>query len=508
MGRAPVSCFRIRGSPEQGEPFEYISDPIERSKRRARAPLENLVLKSLAIPVLGCSLLALLQPAAQAETLWQLWQKARQSEPTYLGARATLDAAQARSRQTLGAMLPQISASASTNDNHRNYETRQSRLPRQRDQYNSSSGQISLNQPIWRYANLVARSQAEDSARQAEYQLVGAEQDLVAKLVVAWFDLLAARDNLVFATRQAQAALRQWQILERGAELGQESAPRAADARAKYEQAAADAVAAETERQLKLAALEQLAGPVQDFVPPYLRPGVMLADLEGDRLDDWLALVERRNPALLAARRAFDASQAEVRKQRAGHQPTLDLVASYGSSGQQAGNFPGQNGYRIKTGTVGLQLNVPIYSGGSTSAKVAEAVALSEKARADVEAARRSAALALKQAWFGWQTGHAREAAGRRAEEAAQAALKLAERGNDNGLRTEFDVLQASQQLEGARRDRRRGSYEQLTAYVKLKALLGEIGVNDVDELDQLLVPSEEDAAPSSAQAADGGAQQ
>jgi outer membrane protein len=199
------------------------------------------------------------------------------------------------------------------------------------------------------------------------------------------------------------------------------------------------------------------------------------------------------------------AADEEVSKQRAGHQPTLDMVASYGNNDQNVGNFPGQPGYRIRTLTVGLQLNVPLYSGGTQSAKVAEAIALRDKARDDLEAARRQAMVGVKTAFFSWRAGLAKARAAKIAIGAAEKALAVAERGTARGLKTDADVLAARQQIAASRRDMRKGRYQQLTSYIKLKATLGDLSRVDIDELDQCFV-AQLSEMPSTAALHDGSA--
>ncbi len=428
-----------------------------------------------------------------AQTLSSLLELARSSEPSYLGAKTNVQAAKARTDQAFGALLPQISASANTNMNDRSYHTRIDDTPTVDDRYNSNSAQFTLTQPLWRYASIAGLQQAEAAALQAEYQLAGTEQDLSSKLVSAWFDVLAARDNGLFTVQQEAAARKQWEIARRGLELGASGLPQTEDARAKYEQARADAMTAATDAQIKLASLEQLVGALKNFKPPRMIDNAVLADLSGDKLDPWLQALETGNPAIRAALQAFEAADAEVRRQLAGHQLTLDLVGTYGKNSQAIGGFPGQAGYDIKQNSIGLQLNIPIYSGGTQSAKVAEAVAMREKARLDIEAARRAASLAAKQAWFGWQAAYVRAQAGRQAVTAAQAALRAARRGRDKGLKMELDVLQAEQQLRAAERDLRKGRYDQVAAHVKLKAVAGRLSVGDVAALDRLFVAAGEE---------------
>lgn len=460
-----------------GSALFFTADGLERKIRKS-APASFFLLFLCLAP-------------CQAQSLSAFLERAHSSDPTYLGARTGVDVAEARQRQARGALLPQVSISAGTNDNDRNYQTRGSTIPPQKDGYNSNTSQVTLTQPLWRYANIVGWQQADAIAAQAEYQLSGAEQDLFGRLVTAWFDVLAARDNVLFTAQQAAAAQRFWETARRGGELGTHSEPQVEEARAKLDQAQADALTAETDAHLKQAALEQIVGTIKNFAPPFMRENALLADLSPAKLDQWLAAVEEKNPAILAALHAYEAANDEVRKQRAGHQPTLDLVGSYGKNSQAVGGFPGQAGYDIKTGTVGLQLNVPIFSGGTQSAKVDEALAQKEKARLDIEVARRSAVLATKQAWFGWHAAKSRAHAGQQAVKSARAALDAARMGRDNGLKTELDYLQAEQQWHAAQRDFGKGRYDQMVAYVKLKAAAGQLTLADVQSLDLLFVAAE-----------------
>lgn len=458
-------------------------------------------------PFLAVCLWASASPCrAGPESLSAMLERARASEPTYMGAKMTVEVARARTDQAFGALMPQVSGTANMNANERNYATRNSGTPALKDRYDSLTAQLSITQPLLRYANFEGVRQAREAALQAEHQLVGAEQELLAKLVAAWFDVIASRDDVAFTLQQVAATRRQWEVARRGSELGTTGLPQVEETKAKYEQAVSDSVAAQTDGELKWAVLEQIVGALEDFTPPAMREDAILADLSGDTLDQWLREAEARNPGILAANQALEAAASEVRKQYGGHLPTVDLVASYGQNSQSVGNFPGQNGYDIVTGTVGLQLNVPIFSGGTQAAKVAEAVALKEKARLDVEAARRAARLATKQAWVGWRAAHARTQAALQSVRAADAALLAARRGVETGLKTELDVLQAEQQLASARRDLGRGRYDQVVAHVKMKAALGDLSVADVDSLDSLLVapggakpgypaPSADDAA-------------
>ncbi len=410
---------------------------------------------------------------------------ARQSDPTYLSAQAGLTASQERSSQALGALLPQVTASGNTTANRRNYETRDNPfIPPADDKYNSKGGQVSLTQPLYRRANWIALIQSNAAVSQADFQLAAAEQELLVRLSQAWFDVMLARDVVVFAGGQTAAARYQWEQTRYALELGLATEPQLEEARSKYDQAVADEVVAETDQSIKSAVLEQIIGPLPVLKPPALSDDYVIVDPRSGTLEQWLSQAEASSPSILAASRAYDAASDEVRKQRAGHEPTLDMVATYGKNGQGAGSFPGQNGYDIKQRSVALQLNIPLFSGGTQNAKVGEAIALREKARQDLELARRNVRLAAKQAWFGWQAGAARKTASLQSVKFTSLALKAALTGRMNEVKSELDVLQARQQLYSALRDLQKARYDMITSHIKLKATAGRLEDTDLTVFD------------------------
>jgi outer membrane protein len=412
--------------------------------------------------------------------------RARAGEPGYLAARAGEEAANARVGEAYGAMLPQVEATGGTNAKHRKYKTRSPYVPEEKDHYNSHSSQISLTLPLFHYENIAAWHEAKSMAAEAHAQLDGAGQSLFVKLASAWFDFLGARDALDFARQQAETQEIAWHETEEGEVLSENSRLEAEEAKAKFDQAVSDRETARAELQLKRSAVEQLSGPLGLVDPPFIREGASFGTGKEESLAFWLAEARRGNPALLAATRAFEAANAEMAKQRAGHLPSLDLVASYGKNSQQVGGFPGQDGYDITEASVGLQLRIPIYSGGAQSAKVQEAVALGEKARQEMEAARRGAAQEVQEAWFVRQSAKARGQAGRQAVRHARLAVSAAELSEEEGQDTGRKVAEARQQLMAALRDLRRAQYDEALSQIRLKAAAGALTRADALALDWL----------------------
>jgi outer membrane protein len=204
-------------------------------------------------------------------------------------------------------------------------------------------------------------------------------------------------------------------------------------------------------------------------------------------LDEWLLRIDSDNPAVRAAERALVAAREEVNRQLALHSPTLDLVARRARILQGSGNSPGQSGYRSREHSLGLQLNVPLFSGGTTSAKVREAEANADKAEADLEAARRNAVAQARQGWAAAHGAQARLAASAHAVRAAQVALRAAATATGTGLRTLLEELQARQQLAAARRDQERARYDAVVGLVRLLAAAGQPAEGLLPQLEVLL---------------------
>ena len=413
---------------------------------------------------------------------------ARRGDPTYISAQANLAVAQERANQAFAGLLPQINASGNTNSNHRIYTTRSTPSTTYDDKFNSNGAQVNLTQALWRSANRIAVTQADAAVVQANFQLVAADQDLLVRLAQAWFDILIARDQLIYTERQVAANRYEWEQGVRLAELGITGLPPREEARMKFDQASAERAAAESDLAVKFSALEQIIGIAHFPTLPILSDQYTPQDLSGDKQDNWLNLAESDSPAVHAAMAALNVANEEIRKQRAGHEPTVDITGSYGKSAQGSGTFGGQGGYNSTTGSIGLQFNLPIYSGGGQSAKVREAEALRTKALQELESARRTVRAQSKQAWYGWQASQSRLTAAKQAVQYSKLNLQSALSGVATGVKKELDVLRGQQQLYSALRDISRARYELTLNYFRLKATAGLLVDEDLTGLDRWLV--------------------
>ncbi|MBL8490382.1 MAG: TolC family protein, partial [Rhodocyclaceae bacterium] len=182
----------------------------------------------------------------------------------------------------------------------------------------------------------------------------------------------------------------------------------------------------------------------------------------------------------------------EIEKQRAGHYPTLDLVAARGRSSQTGslntfGALGSTVGSDTNTRTIGLQLAIPIYAGGAVVSRDREAVALREKSVADLENARRQATLLARQAYLGVTSGLAQVKAYEAAVTSSQSALESNKLGYEVGVRINIDVLNAQSQLFDTRQKLVKSRLDTLAALLKLKAAAGTLSEDDVAAVNTLL---------------------
>jgi outer membrane protein len=359
--------------------------------------------------------------------------------------------------------------------------------PAQVTDYQNRSAQLTLNQPVWRHTYVIAVEESRRASEQSQFEVLAAGQDMMVRLIQAWLDLMLAADDISAADSKVEASRLFWDQARRAGAIELAGPEKLEDARAKYETAVAERMAALTEEDVARATLEEILGVVEPFVSPSLSD-VYTVPLPDEReRSEWL---ERAGtgPLVEAAHQARLAADEEIRKQRAGGGLTLDIVGTLGRTYQQQGNFPGQEGYDVKQRSIGLQLSLPIYSGGAVGAKVKEAVALRSKANQDLLTASRKARSTVQAAWSGWRSGCARVIAARQSLHAATVALRVAEGGSNQGLKFGLDVLEARQNLYEAWRDLQKARYEAVMSRVKVKATAGELSEEDLLELHHNMV--------------------
>jgi len=237
-------------------------------------------------------------------------------------------------------------------------------------------------------------------------------------------------------------------------------------------------IAARNDLELKKRFLELIIGRPAPGLSP-LGPRFRPLFPEPNNPAVWVDNAVLNNLQLRASQASLDFATKEVERNRAGHRPTLDAFATYSDSGSGAGTV-GVAGVDTKAGVVGVQLAIPIYQGGLTSSRVREALANEDKARQDLENARRTAQLTAQQTFLGVASGVSQVKALEAALVSSQSSLDSTRLGQEVGVRTQVDVLNALLQLSLTRRDLAQAKYTYIFALLRLKAAAGNLTEQDL----------------------------
>jgi len=437
--------------------------------------------KTLPLLIAGCFAAGL----AQGADLLGVYRDAVAYDAQFAAARAALDAGREKLPQGRSGLLPTIGFSASTTWNDNDSTRRINGAATVNSQFNNNGWTVQLTQPLFRWQNWVGYNQAELAVAQAEAQFVAARQDLIVRVAQAYFDVLLAQDALATAKAQKVAIAEQLEAAKRNFEVGTSTITDTHEAQARFDLTSAQEIAAENDLAVKRQTLRSVTGKETEGLKS-LRSGVQLAPPQPADIGKWVELAETGSASVQIYQALQEIAQREVEKQRAGHYPTLDLVATHGTSATGFSSTTG-SGVDSKSNTIGLQLAIPIFSGGVTASRDREAVALKEKSAAELDNARRTAALNARQAYLGVSSGLAQVKAYEAAITSSQSAVDSNKLGYEVGVRINIDVLNAQSQLYDTRQKLAKARLDTLGALLKLKASAGTLGEDDVVAINALL---------------------
>lgn len=446
------------------------------SRRRSRQPLRTQ--RWLWAVALAGS--ALLGGPASAQNLVTLFDAARAFDATYLSARSLAESAPYKTEQAQAALRP----NAALVGNAARSNTEVATLS---NSATSAGASLQARQALFNRASSVTAEQAGKGLDVSRQDLQAAEQDLIIRVAQAYFDVLASQDTLSTTRASKTAISEQLASAKRNFEVGTATITDTREAQARFDLATAQEIAAENDLRTKRIALDQLVGQTNIMPKPLATP-VKLPPLAPAQVDAWVSQAESTHPTVQRAQLALDIAQLETAKARAGHLPTLDAVGSLSKNRGPASALSATN-VNTQSASVGLQLNVPLYSGGAVQNRIKETLALEDKARSDLEAARRGVTQAARQAFFGVQSGQAQVSALEAAESSSQLALEATQLGYKVGVRVNLDVLNAQTQLYTTRRDLAKARYDVLMGSLKLRQAAGQLQAQDLAGINQLLAP-------------------
>jgi outer membrane protein len=395
-------------------------------------------------------------------------------------------AAQEIIEQSKALYRPTVNFNADANAIASDIRYLQSTTPAGRSNFENYKYGVDARQPIYRKQNLIQIEQAATQVSQADKQLHLSKQALILRTTQAYFDVLIAQDKIDLMIAQKSAISSQLDQAKANFEVGTVTITDVNEAQARYDLIVAQEIAAVNEYQIAKHAVQAITGNAPQKL------ATVKADIQTNTLtqsmDNWLEVAALNNLNIQIQQDTAKFSEQEIELSKAGHLPTLDAVASYTDSYANGSVSVFGTGNELKTGSIGLQLQIPLYQGGATSSKVRQAVLNKQKAQDDVEIARRQTELETQRAYLNLSTSIAQVKALNQALISSQSQVDSTKLGYEVGVRTSIDVLNAEQQLFSAKRDLLQARYNYLVNIIRLKTASGVVAETDLLDINQQLV--------------------
>lgn len=431
-----------------------------------------------------------------ADDLSQVYQQALANDPLVNQAKAQRDAAYEGISVSRANLLPQISGTVG-------YTTGSSERT---DFAQGPDGELAINiidsdtdtlsygldasMSLYNYANWVGLDRAEKVAEQSDAQYAASMQQLIVRVVNAYFDVLRARDNVEFVRAEKRAIERQLEQTRQRFEVGLTAITDVHEAQANFDNTVAQEIQAENQLEFALETLRVITGKYHDRLYGLDTDSFSATVPTPNTVDAWLETAEDKNLALLVDRLAMDIAKEDISAARAGHFPTLGLSAEAGrtqtdiSSQGRDIDLPSLDSY-----SVGVQLNVPIFQGLRVSSQTDQARYLYVAASQQVEQTYRQTVQSVRSSYNDVKAAISTIRALEQAVVSADSALKATEAGFDVGTRTIVDVLNSTRNLFDARRNLASARYDFIQSIVSLKEAAGTLTKNDVEQINRGLQP-------------------
>lgn len=454
---------------------------------------------------LVCGIFTTLACGVHAYDFLEIYSLARASDPMLEAAHQSMLAAAHRVDQASAGWKPLVGISGSHQQSSGDYQFggRPPNPPTlSQRQANNWSWTLQLTQPLWKPIQTQMITQAQKIKIQYEAQYAQAKQELFSRVAASYFAVETAQQAVIAAEAAVIASAEQYAVNAKGHTAGTHSLSEREESKAKWELAKSQRLGAQTELETQWAELEKLTGPLANERSPSpklspLQPGAHLAAIQPVGMKEWVDRAKGESPLVLAKLAAVKAAEAEIAKDRAAHQPTVDLVVSRSRSYASGSNTPSDYESYTWVSSAGVQLNVPLFAGNLNVAKTKEAIAQMKIAQAELESARRAAESSAITAFKAVGHHRGQVEALSAAIESARVALAGNQAGLRFGLKTRLDVLQAEQQLATVQRDWIKARYDVLLQSIKLKVAAGQMSEDDVEQINHLFVPGSTKAARS-----------
>jgi outer membrane protein len=415
-----------------------------------------------------------------AADLMTVYLQAERTNPQLAAAAASLEAVRESRPQAMAGLLPNLDITGAIEREHR----KDLNEPKKADQATNKVASLDLIQPLFRYDRWIQLQQADSEIARAEAEYAAAQQELMVQVAERYFSVLDAQDNLEFAEAEKSAIGRQLDQATQRFEVGLIAITDVKAAQARYDLSVSQEIRTISELVEAKDALREITGEFYDELA-LLKPDLELVRPNPDSAEAWIEQAKRQNLSVLAAQAGTETARQEIRRQRAGHYPTLDLNASTLYFDRDFGGAVPQERH---DSTIGLQLNVPIYQGGSVNSRTREARSRFEEAQQVLLERLRAAELETRNAFRGIRTDIAQVKALAESLRSTEVAVEAEEAGFEVGTRTIVDVLNSQREYYLARLNYARARYLYVVDQLRLKKAAGILSGEDLQEVNEALI--------------------
>ncbi|WP_017477852.1 TolC family outer membrane protein [Pseudomonas sp. PAMC 26793] len=427
--------------------------------------------------------------SVQALGLLDAYDLALRNDPTFQAAMQEREAGEENRIIGRAGLLPNLSWSYnnSRNASEVTQSTALGNVTSDRD-YRSYASTLTLQQPLLDYEAYARYRQGAAQALFADERFRGKSQELAVRVLSAYSQALLAQERIELSRAQKRAYAERLQLNERLLKGGEGTRTDLLETQARLSLAQAEEIESLDTQDAALRELEAIVGqPLQiDELAP-LTQQFVIPPLEPNRFETWRDLAMANNPELKSQHHALDAAEYEVERKRAGHMPKVSL---YASSRQTSSDSESSYNQKYDTNSVGIQVSLPLFAGGSVSASTRQAAHQLSQAQYELDAQTARTLIELRKQFNLNTSGAAKVRAYEMAVSSATALVTATKKSVTGGERVNLDVLDAEQQLFTARRDLADARHAYLLARIQLKYFAGLLNEQDLRALAGYFQPS------------------
>jgi len=446
------------------------------------------------------SAIGLFTPISYAQEtidLISLYQEALRNDSLLSSARFQNEAAQELVKQGKSLFLPSITMNASFDKQNKERKFLTPNLPSNdllsgnKANYETYDYGVTLKQPLFDYSAYAEYKKILAQTSLSDKQLIKTQQDLIFRISKAYFETLLAKDQVDLFQYQRAAIQEQLSKAEAQFEAGLISVTDINEAKTKKALIEAQQISAVQKLKIKKREIQIITGKLPGKLTP-LNPVIMFTEID-NLANDWITIAQENNLELQIKRDEIKIAESEIDSRRSGHYPTINAIASRSRNWDKGGYPYGatkNEGMRSYSDTIGVEITIPIFSGGMTSSRVREAVLLKSKLEEDVDYLRKGIELRVRDYYLSLQTNFAEIKAYQQAMKAATLQLESTQLGFQEGLRNSVEVLDAQQILFNAKLNTLEARYNYIMNFINLKLSVGMLSIADLDEINQYLMAS------------------